>query len=380
MKILVTMNSFQQGGAEASAIKLAEGLSKDGNQVEIYSWNNTRDFFSTPVGVNRVYPSEGFANVVNAANALPDGLSNRFIASLHLLAFRRMATKSKYDVVIAFESNIGTVVAVSLISTGIPVLVSERISPDPKVHKPSKYAEKLRPWIYKKGAVCSVQSQSVYDWVKNNWNIQAVVTPNHLGAKWFEDSVMESTKRDRTIVALGRFDAQKDYETLLLAWSKIQKELPTWKLKIYGRGEITNLYYKMNSLEISQVQFYPPETDVAILLSRAGIFVSSSRYEGFPNVVLEALARMTPTVATRSCDVVNNFERNNGLIAVEVGATNELANAIFFAATNTEIRERLAISGYEVAKEYTWEKISSNWYSAIDLAKSKKGVRLLKNR
>ncbi len=378
MKILITVNSFQQGGAEKSSLKLASGLALDGNDVSIFTWNSNRDFFVVPPSVKRVFMSEKFSGRSKIFKQLPTFFSGRLKLIFNLIKFRKLATRGKYDVVIGFESFVGTVTAMSLIGARIPVIVSERISPDWRIHKPSRFAKVLRPWIYNHGAVCSVQSEGFRTWVKENWSIQSVVTRNHLDEDWIAGNI--ENFRLKKVTSLGRFDSQKGFDTLIRAWSKIEYDLPGWSLEIFGRGDITNLYFLMNELGCRSITFKPPSNDVQGILRRTGVFVSSSIYEGFPNVVLEALASRTPSIATTSSDVVEEFESKHALLAVEPGNVDQLAGAIRKLINSPTLQIKLGRAGYDLAKEYLWKNSSLGWYQAINQAISFGGVTIRSRR
>jgi len=378
VKILVTMNSLQQGGAEKSALKLATGLASDGHEVCVYPWNNEKDFFEIPSGVTRVHPSRRFSTILRKLEGLPDGLRHRINGIFHIAGFRKHVITSGYEVVIAFESNIGSVVAISLMSSGVPLVVSERISPNSKVHQSSTYAQRLRPWIYRKGVICSVQSRGFQSWVSENWQIDSIVTPNHVSDDWLEPE--ELVAREKKVIALGRFDDQKDFRSLIVAWSLIEDELPNWRLEIHGRGDITSHYFQMRGLGLKNLHFYPATNKSKEIISSASILVSSSKYEGFPNVVLEALARLTPTVSTKSSDVISDFESEQSLIAVSTEDPGQLANAILRVATNPTLQTELGLKGYAVASRFTWEGVRNTWYSAISSAQIRGGIKLIRRR
>ncbi len=374
MHILISVNSLQQGGAERSAIKLANGLSSDGHQVAIFTWNSSKDFFEPPSLASRIYLPLRFSGASKTRKLLPNFLNYRMQLIFDIMRFRYLVISKKFDVVIGFESIVGSVVALSLLNSHTPVIVSERISPDPDVHEPQRLARKLRPWIYEHGAVCSVQSEAIKTWVKKHWEIDSVITKNHLDNEWFEGESFSI--REKTVTALGRFDAQKGFDNLISAWALIQSEVQDWNLVIYGRGDITSYYYLMQEINCPRVQFKPASPNVAEILRRTGVFVSSSRYEGFPNVVLEALACEAPAVATESSDVIVNFGRQNALLTVQPENVEQLAHSLERLINSPDIRKELAIKGAELAKEYRWENVREGWYSAIQEAQKNKGVSI----
>lgn len=125
-------------------------------------------------------------------------------------------------------------------------------------------------------------------------------------------------KKDKfNLVSIGRFSFQKGYDLLLKAFSEISGN-NNYHLTIIGKGEGKKVYEDFickNSLEerVTLIDF----TDNPFLyLKNADLFVSSSRWEGFPNVVLESLVCGTPVLSHDYLGGVNEIIINkfNGFI------------------------------------------------------------------
>lgn len=102
----------------------------------------------------------------------------------------------------------------------------------------------------------------------------------------------------RTVLALGRLSPQKGFDRLLQAWKLVEQDVRSagWQLVIVGDGpqrdELTEQASQLSRASIGQAQ-----KDVASLFAKAGLMVSSSRFEGLPMVLLEAAALGVPIVA-----------------------------------------------------------------------------------
>ena len=134
------------------------------------------------------------------------------------------------------------------------------------------------------------------------------------------------------ILAAGRLTLQKDFTTLLKAFSILKSRIPSAKLLILGEGKEL-LHLEALSLELGlkdSVQFSGFVTNPFGYMALASVFVLSSRWEGFANVIVEALACGTPVVA---CDCPSGPAEilaggKYGRL-VPVGDPQALANAIF---------------------------------------------------
>ena len=132
------------------------------------------------------------------------------------------------------------------------------------------------------------------------------------------------------VLASGRFALQKDYPTLLRAYQLVASKCEA-RLVILGdgprRGEIEALIDELGIRPLVTLAGYVSDTDD--YYSRASIFVLSSRWEGFPNVLVEALSFGVPAVVTdgkgASREIVEPILPDN---VVPVGDVHALADRI----------------------------------------------------
>lgn len=134
---------------------------------------------------------------------------------------------------------------------------------------------------------------------------------------------------DSHVVSLGRLDPQKDYLTLLHAWSIVEREMPHARLTIAGRGpEEMRLRATASRLELQSVRFAGFVKDVPALLRTARLYVQSSAWEGFGLAVAEAMAVGLPSVVTAADSLPELVENGRSGRVVPVGQPGELARAI----------------------------------------------------
>ena len=148
------------------------------------------------------------------------------------------------------------------------------------------------------------------------------------------------------IVSVARFEAPKDHRTLLRALATI----PTreWQLDLVGDGPLLPQTRALaNELGIAaKVHFLGYQPDPARTLARAGIFALSSRSEGFPRSILEAMRAGLPVVATPVGGIPEAVRDGvNGLLATTAG----LAAALTKLIDNPELRAQL---GAEARRTY----------------------------
>lgn len=171
-----------------------------------------------------------------------------------------------------------------------------------------------------------------------------------------------------TVVAMGRLHPQKGYEVLLSAWREVVAKFPNATLWILGRGHLDDELRSMAAgLGIdASVKFLGFRDNPWGYLQAADAFVLSSHYEGFGNVVAEAMVAGTPVVST-DCpygpgEIISHEE--NGLL-VPVGDATSLATALCRLLDNPELRQRFSAAGVERAQAFRAESIASGYGSVF---------------
>ena len=103
--------------------------------------------------------------------------------------------------------------------------------------------------------------------------------------------------KEKYICSVGRLDeSQKDFTTLIKAFGELKKEE---KLVIVGDGpDKTKLEELVNNLKIDDVVFLGKKSNPYIWMKNSKLFVLSSKYEGFPTVLVEALTLNVPSISS----------------------------------------------------------------------------------
>lgn len=121
------------------------------------------------------------------------------------------------------------------------------------------------------------------------------VIPNPCQAP--SDSPMKGERR-KTVLAVGRLHEQKGFDLLLEAWQPIEKHYPEYTLRIVGEGpKRAELEAQIKNLHLQHVTLAGRAEDMAKEYAAASLFVLSSRYEGLPLALIEAMWSGTPCVA-----------------------------------------------------------------------------------
>lgn len=165
------------------------------------------------------------------------------------------------------------------------------------------------------------------------------------------------------LVAAGRLHPQKGFSYLIRAFATVRRAVPC-KLFILGEGPLrSELEGLITSLGLGDDVGLPGfQENPYNYMSRGTAFVLSSLYEGFGNVLVEALALGTPVIATR-CPVGPEEILQNEVTGILVPPADEgaLAQAILRVLGDSELRQRLSSNGPTRAAEFAVERIIAQY-------------------
>lgn len=169
---------------------------------------------------------------------------------------------------------------------------------------------------------------------------------------------------EKTVLSVGRLNYQKGFDRLLEAWKIVSEKHPDWILKIAGTGE-QEAQLKDLSKELGvegTVRFLGQISDVAKEYLNSSIYVMSSRFEGFPMVLLEAMPFGLPVVSfdcpTGPKDIIKDGEDG---ILVANGDIKGLAEGICRLMEDVELRKSMSIKARNNIRRFDKENIMEKW-------------------
>jgi glycosyltransferase involved in cell wall biosynthesis len=173
----------------------------------------------------------------------------------------------------------------------------------------------------------------------------------------------------RTVIAAGRLTRQKGFDLLIPAFGRVAAVHPGWRLQICGGGPLRSQLQAQVEAEglAGVVELTGPIEDLDERLATASLFVLSSRYEGFPLVLMEAMSRGLPVVATDCptgpAELIDD-RRNGLLVAAEDIAS--LAAGISAMLGDEELRRRTGEAARETARAYSLERVAPRWEELLE--------------
>ena len=125
-------------------------------------------------------------------------------------------------------------------------------------------------------------------------NVTVIPNPCALNSR---KSKVESRKT-KTVLAVGRLHEQKGFDLLLRSWQPVEKHYPEWQLRIVGEGpKRAELETQIQAMGLLRVYLAGKVDNMAEEYAEASLFVLSSRYEGLPLALIEAMWCGTPCVS-----------------------------------------------------------------------------------
>ena len=174
---------------------------------------------------------------------------------------------------------------------------------------------------------------------------------------------------------MGRLDEQKGFDVLINAFKEVYNRHPEYKLKIFGNGlEKNKLQELINKLGLSEnVILCGANQDAIFEVAKSKIYVLSSRYEGMPNALIEAMAAGTACIST-DCkfgpsELINDGK--NGLL-IPVDDVRTLSEKILFLIKNDSARENIEKEAMKIRKKLDANTIYKKYYDYFVGVKNEK--------
>ena len=264
-----------------------------------------------------------------------------------LVVLRRAIKDSAPDVVVSFLDVVNVRSILATFGLGVPVVVSEHS--DPSRHRIGAVWQALRKWSYRYAASVVVLTPDALGYFPNAIRRKGAVIPNPLEVDVGADLVPVGGRR-KTVVSVGRLAEEKGFDRLITAFSMVAAKHREWSLTIWGEGEgRQSLEAVRDRLGLRGRVALPGWTREPFKeLSVAGLFVMSSRYEGFSNALCEAMACGAPVVSF-DCQGPRHIVRDghDGVLVPE-GDVDKLAAAMDRLMADPAERDRLAANGVQV--------------------------------
>ncbi|MEY4475707.1 MAG: hypothetical protein RL248_1474 [Pseudomonadota bacterium] len=342
------------GGTERASLALANYLVKDGYQVVIISLTG-----NTPP---KFYADERIKLV-----SLFDEKKCFSLAYFSVFfRLRRILIEESINVLIDVDTMLALFSTTALLGTKIKHISWEHFNYKNNLNIMSRKLARKVAAKYADTVVTLTEKDRGYWLEENKYPEKIISIPNPLPFKPLHKLVIKKTK---TVLALGRLNHIKGFDLLINIWARIEERCPDWKLIIAGDGEDRYLLLdKINELKLNKIELLPSTSNVSDLYNQSDIYVMTSRFEGFPMVLLEAKAFGLPIIAY-DCDTGPSeliIDNEDGYL-VPFDNSNMFVERLFLLIKNQNLREKMSMKSLENAEKYRIEStIGSKWKKLIE--------------
>jgi glycosyltransferase involved in cell wall biosynthesis len=195
--------------------------------------------------------------------------------------------------------------------------------------------------------------------------LNCVCIPN---ASPFEIIPYNTFKHQKTILSIGRLTGQKGFDLLIRSYALIADRYPDWNLIIIGDdyGDKKLLEELISKLRLKKsISIIPATKLITTYYKSACFYVLSSRFEGLPMVLIEAMSFGLPLIAfncpTGPAELVNT---ENGIL-VENGDIEKLAEAMAAIIDSPALLAAKAVGAQKHAANFSKDKINRLWNSFL---------------
>ena len=363
MRIAFVIYSLAAGGAERVASTIINHWVSAGEQVTLVTFDLVeKDFYRIDARVKRIA-----LGLTSESKNRREFISNNL---RRVQSLRALFRSSEFDVVVSFIDKTNVLVLLATLGMGVPVIVSEHI--DPRKHSVGRVTAGLRFVLYPSARAIVVLTAGIRQWARRIVRKDAIyVIPNPIGEQFLGSHGSNGTSAHHTVVAMGRMEPQKGFDRLLTAFAKCAEKHPEWTLRIVGEGaERPRLHALAAKLGLeSRIRLDTVTKEPEKVFRDSDLFVLSSRYEGFPMVLLEAMACGLPVISF-DCPSGPREMIREGIdgVLVPPDDVEALAKAMDSLMGAQQERRRLAARAVEVSERFSLPRVMAMWSEVLEQA------------
>ena len=356
-RIAFIIPSLNAGGAERVVSTLSNALISNFD-ITIIVLYRCEAFYKLNNNIKVVFCE----NIYNNKRSFIKGIIShvKFIKSI-----KSILRLNKIEILIGFMTTTNLyAIAVSKI-TKTPCIISERVHPD---YSPiSNFVFKFRKYLYPYTNVLVVQTKEIAEYFTETVKPEKIKIINNPINPVLISKKNDNAPKENIILNVGRLDNQKNQEMLIKAFANINNE--NWKLVIVGDGvEKDNYLDLIKTLNLqNKVELTGNVNDVSMYYNKSKIFAFTSRFEGFPNALTEAMAFGLPCIATNCpSGPAELIEHGNNGFLIPVDDQQSLEDKLVSLMTNDKLRLKFSEECIKNMDKFKIDNVTREWQKTIN--------------
>jgi glycosyltransferase involved in cell wall biosynthesis len=282
-------------------------------------------------------------------------------------ALNELVAKINPDIVFVLDNGLKSYLLPYFLKTTIPVILEIHGS---KYVQEKKGINKLFDFFSIKIKELGIKRYTKVVFLSNEsaleWNYKnPIIISNPISFSSNDFSNLSS----KTAITVARHSYEKGLDRMLQIWNKVVLKYPDWSLVIYGKSNgYQELQQFLKILDISNnVTFFEPVKNISEKYLDSSLYLMTSRSEGFPMVLLEAMALGLPCVAYDCpCGPRAIIQNNENGFLIEDGNVDSFVQKIELLIEDEKLRLQMGKNAQESVEKYNLDSIMQQWKTLFE--------------
>lgn len=355
--IVFFISALRKGGAERVLLNLVRYFSQSGYIVTLVTQYKAEQEYELDDNINRIY-----------SEILPEEMTQNRITNFinRYKKLRNIWKDLKPDAIVSFIGKNNIMAIFTSLFLHIPVIVAVRGEPNEEYYSKGMKLGARVLFNFASGVVLQTEDSKLF--FGKMIQKRAKVLKNPLTEEFIKP--LYEGPRDKTIISVGRLDENKNQQMLIRAFAEIEKVHPDYKLILYGDGdkrdELEKLVEKLGIKD--KVEMPGNINNISSRIQKAGIFALTSKTEGMPNALLEAMVLGIPSISV-DCpcggpkDIIDSGV--NGFL-IQRNNIEELVEKINYIIEHPDMAQQMGRQAFLIRDEYMPQKVYQSWENYIN--------------